>query len=281
MKRLIILSMVVICSLSFFSCKKSDTALSTLNVVVAPFALSDETMTESKSLSAMERIDAVLFNSAGSSVARIHQAKSISGTTFGQLSFPNLTAGQYTLVVLGHNSTDTMTIFSPTRAAFSNSTIKDCFLRSQSVTVGGQSSQSLALTLSRVVSRFVVVATDAVPAGVAKLRIIFGEGGTELNPSTTFAANSGGRTVTYNISSRVGQSNLTIGNNLFPTSASMATSIDIQALDTADAVLFSHSLPSVTLQPNHCVTARGDLFGTAAGLTITLDTAWVYDTISW
>ncbi|MCQ2298903.1 MAG: FimB/Mfa2 family fimbrial subunit [Bacteroidales bacterium] len=281
MKRPILILLVAVLSLPILSCRKGDATLSTLNVIVSPFVLTDETMPETKSLTAMERIDAVLYNSNSQPIARIHQARSTEGNSFGMLSFPNLTAGQYTLVILGHNSTDTMTIISPTRALFANNTIKDCFLRTQTITVGGQSTQNLTLALNRVVTRFVVVATDAVPTGVSKLRVIFSEGGTELNPTTTFAANSGGRSVTYNIASRVGQSNLTVGTNLFPTSASMTASIDIQALDDSETVLFSHNLPSVALQPNHCVTARGDLFGTNASLTITLDTAWVYDTIAW
>lgn len=279
MKRLwIILALAAM----FSGCKKDAAVqMGTINVWVNPFTLIDEDLSGSKASAsqAVTRIDAALFDNAGTCVASVNQDTS-SGVAFGNVSFtvPN---GSYTLVVIGHKSAASATITSATAVSFANDKLSDTYSATRAITVSGGVGQNLSMQLSRCVSMFVIRATDAVPAGVATIQTVFSAGGVTLNPTTGFAPNNTGRTSATTIpASRVGTTNLGVNSYLLLNTDPQNVNVTVNVLDSTSATMYSRTFTNVPFRRGHRISAIGPLFSVDNAGTFTFDNTWIEDTIS-
>ena len=196
-------------------------------------------------------------------------------TTFGEFS-ANLSIGSYTMVAVARNIStgDVFTITSPTQAAYTTERARETFCATQSVTVTSTTPLDLDVALSRIMSMFRIVSTDAPSAGVSKIRTTYAAGSKAFNPTTGLATDDDGFAVTN--SKNVKDGVLNVYSNLFLSTDEQTMNVTIEVLDESDNVLFTKLLENVSFKRNRVTKATGAMFGTdPSESTFKLETEWL------
>ena len=122
-----------------------------------------------------------IYDLSGTRLKQVNQTS--DAANFGKASF-QLSAGDYTLVVVGHSSNGNPTMTSPAKIQFTNTQgFTDTFLYCCDVTIG-EENVDLSVSLDRIVSLCRFVVTDDFPADVKKMRFYY-TGGSGAFDATT------------------------------------------------------------------------------------------------
>ena len=164
------------------------------------------------------------------------------------------------------------------------SSVRDTFHASLSIDVQPSSATSQAVTLSRVVGRLRISATDVVPANAAKLTITPSTWYYGLNYQTGEAVGSSTSPIVVNIpSSYVGTQNLVTSCYTVSGSSAWQTNITVSLIASDESSLGSVTIPNVPIQRNHITSYSGGIVGAGRSISVNAsDDDWVDDgNVNW
>lgn len=197
-------------------------------------------------------------------------------STFGDFSL-SLPMGSYTMVVLGYGSTSAITLSNKTSAVYETDRVRETFVYTETVNITNTSAVNLAATLSRVVSKLMVISTDAQTANAAKIRTTFSAGGQGVNPMTGQSTSNTGFVNTVDILTSVG----TVGggsvNYLFLNTDEQTMNVTIDILDEDNDIISQRVVNNVPFKRNRTTKLTGSLFTTAASSSFQVETSWLTD----
>lgn len=228
----------------------------------------------------VKAITLAFYASDGSQAYKHTQFKADASTftTFGEFS-TSLTAGNYTLVVLGYgqgNTNEEITLTSPTSAGFTG-IARETFTYTQTVTVNNSTPLNLSATLNRIISKLSVKSTDGRTADVQTIRISMSGGSISFNPTTGLATDNNGFANAVVTSTAVGNTT-NIVSAIFLATDEQTMDITIETLDADGAVLFTKTVSNVPLKRNRVTTLTGAMYsvtGTANAGSFQLNTDWI------
>lgn len=230
----------------------------------------------------VKTITVAFYTSEGTEQSKITQMRASlpAGDTFGDFSL-SLPMGSYTMVVLASGSDYAMTLTSPTQAGFDaqEEHVRETFAATQAVNVSSNEAVNINATLSRIISKVMVVSTDNRTADVANIRTTFSAGGTGFNPTTGFATTNTGFSNTVR-GSVVANSPSSATNYLFLATDEQMVNVTIETLDADGAVLFSKTVNNVPLRRNRVTTLTGAMFtntGISGAFQVNTDWLTEYD----
>lgn len=203
--------------------------------------------------------------------------QSSTDDNYGNANF-TLRAGTYSLVVIGYGNATAPTINSISEATIATPYLYDTFNASKTFTIGNTASETINMTLSRVVSCFRVAITDDLPSEAKTFVTIFSKGNSKkLNPSTGMSASDGGSTFTKNIpTSKICDA------YTFLSTDDECMDITINIKDGNNETIASHTFPNVVLQRNRTTVAAGALFSSNFSSSFNFDNSWLTSTsIDW
>lgn len=197
-------------------------------------------------------------------------------TTFEGLSMGNfhcmLPAGTYTMVVIGHGSDSALTIASKTLATFSRDRVRDCFVKSQSVTISSSGVNNITATLDRIVSVFILKSTDIQPTGVDSIHVAVNKGSRSFDPTTGLASDDNGVAYTLNASGATG-STLTAPIYLLLSSDTEVIDVTFTIYQNG-SVLSTRTLSNVEMKRNRQTIATGEVYYNS-GTGFSFNTTWL------
>ena len=241
------------------------------NLVVSIFQLEQTPFTRAAVSASCTRLNFAVYDSEGTRLSQVNQKT--GDADFGTASF-QLPEGTYQLVAVAHSSDGNPTMTDPTKIKFTNTQgYTDTFLYQTSVTVEGQT-QTLSLSLSRIVSLCRVVITDNIPANVAQLRFQYKGGSGAFNAFTGLGSVNSTQTVFFPASAPRQYDLYTFLHDEEDTIHLLAT-----AYDANDNVLCEREF-DVPLLRNQITWLTGDFFtnggANASQLmsTVTINTQW-------
>ena len=226
----------------------------------------------------VKTITVAFYTSEGTEQSKTTQMRASlpAGDTFGDFSL-SLPMGSYTMVVLASGSDYAMTLTSPTQAGFDaqEEHVRETFAATQAVNVSSNEAVNINATLSRIISKVMVVSTDNRTADVANIRTTFSAGGTVFNPTTGFATTNTGFSNTVR-GSVVANSPSSATNYLFLATDEQMVNVTIETLDADGAVLFSKTVNNVPLRRNRVTTLTGAMFtNTGIAGAFQVNTDWL------
>ena len=226
----------------------------------------------------VKTITVAFYTSEGTEQSKTTQMRASlpAGDTFGDFSL-SLPMGSYTMVVLASGSDYAMTLTSPTLAGFDaqEEHVRETFAATQAVNVSSNEAVNINATLSRIISKVMVVSTDNRTADVANIRTTFSAGGTGFNPTTGFATTNTGFSNTVR-GSVVANSPSSATNYLFLATDEQMVNVTIETLDADGAVLFSKTVNNVPLRRNRVTTLTGAMFtNTGIAGAFQVNTDWL------
>ena len=241
--------------------------------------ISQRSMTRA-TLAELNLTDLWIFDYMGDELKlTIHQAS--TDAVFGSASL-SLDYGEHTLYFVASRGidpvvdTDTKTI--------TWSSVRDTFHASLSIDVQPSSATSQAVTLSRVVGRLRISATDVVPANAAKLTITPSTWYYGLNYQTGEAVGSSTSPIVVNIpSSYVGTQNLVTSCYTVSGSSAWQTNITVSLIASDESSLGSVTIPDVPIKRNHITSYSGGIVGAGRSISVNAsDDDWVDDgNVNW
>ncbi|MBQ7742034.1 MAG: FimB/Mfa2 family fimbrial subunit [Bacteroidaceae bacterium] len=228
----------------------------------------------------VKAITLAFYKSDGTQAYKHTQFKADASTftTYGEFS-TSLTAGNYTLVVLGYGQGTTneeITLTSPTSAGFTG-TVRETFAYTEPVVVNTSTPLDISATLDRIVSKVSVKSTDGRSADVKTIRVSMSGGSKSFNPTTGLATDNNGFANSVVTSTAVGNTT-NIGSALFLITDEQNVNVTIETLDNDDNVLFSKTVNNVPLKRNRVTTLTGAMYsvtGTANAGSFQVNTDWL------
>ena len=228
----------------------------------------------------VKAITLAFYKSDGTQAYKHTQFKADASTftTYGEFS-TSLTAGNYTLVVLGYGQGTTneeITLTSPTSAGFTG-TVRETFAYTEPVVVNTSTPLNLSATLDRIISKVSVKSTDGRSADVKTIRVSMSGGSKSFNPTSGLATDNNGFANSVVTSTAVGNTT-NIGSALFLITDEQNVDVTIETLDNDDNVLFSKTVNNVPLKRNRVTTLTGAMYsvtGTANAGSFQLNTDWI------
>lgn len=220
---------------------------------------------------------AFYLTSDGSEVYKHTQIRSdnTTYTTFGEFS-TTLPVGTYTMVVIGHGGTNTLTLSGPTEATYGTNRVQDTFLATQAVTVTNGSAQNLSATLSRITSALAVQSTDTRPAEVTHMRFTYGGGSKGFSPATGLSTTNAGFVNLVEHSESAGSTTYT-GGMLFLTNDSQTMDVTIETLDANSQVVFTKTITDVPMKRNRVTKLTGAVYSgsSVSASSFQIDETWL------
>ena len=264
-----------------------------VTVSVSPFSISQEEFPDSEEqttratvaeYTSMKAITLAFYKSDGTEQYKTTQFRSdaTTYTTFGEFS-TTLPLGNYTLVVIGYgqgSSTHAVTLTSPTTAAFDDY-VRETFSATQAVEVNSKTPLNLTATLNRIMAKVSVISTDGRTAAANSVRVSFSGGSKSFNPTTGLATDNSGFSNTVVVNSVTAGNTTNVGNALFLTTDEQTMDITIETLDADDNVIYTATVPSVTLKRNRVTTLTGAMYSVTATATVgsfQINTDWLTGT---
>lgn len=292
MKNLIFMA---VCCLVFAACSNEESMDSSVNLsgeqVMAPvtvtttgFEVSQGEFTSRRaeqsvtSYNYVKALTLAFFDQDGTEVYKCTHIKNdpnATYTTFGEFS-TSLPLGSYTMVVIGYNLSQEMTLTSSTVASISTGSLCETFADTQEVNINNTTPINLTATLQRIVTALGVRSTDNRPAGVTQLRLTYSAGSKSFNPMTGLAADNNGFTDLITFNGAVGAT-IYSGSYLFLATDEQTMNVTIETLDADDNVLFSKTVNNVPLKRNRITTLQGPLFsdGTTNAGSFKVESGWI------
>ena len=231
-------------------------------------------------LSELNLTDLWIFDYAGDELKQtIHQAS--TDAAFGSASL-SLDYGEHTLCFVASRGVDP--VIDTDTKTITWSSVRDTFHASLSIDVQPSSATSQAVTLSRVVGRLRISATDVVPANAAKLTITPSTWYYGLNYQTGEAVGSSTSPIVVNIpSSYVSTQNLVTSYYTVSGSSAWQTNITVSMIASDESSLGSVTIPNVPIKRNHITSYSGGIVGAGRSISVNAsDDDWVDDgNVNW
>ena len=241
--------------------------------------LSMRSMTRA-TLAELNLTDLWIFDYVGEELKQtIHQAS--TDAAFGSASL-SLDYGEHTFYFVASRGSDPAVDTDAKTIIWG--TVRDTFHASLTIDVQPSSATSQAVTLSRVVGRLRISATDVVPATAAKLTITPSTWYNGLNYATGEAVGSSTSPIVVNIpSSYIGTQNLTTSCYTISGSSPWQTNITASLMASDESVLGSVTIPNVPIQRNHITSYSGGIVGAGRSISVNAsDDDWVDDgNVNW
>ena len=241
--------------------------------------ISQRSMTRA-TLSELNLTDLWIFDYAGDELKQtIHQAS--TDAAFGSASL-SLDYGEHTFYFIASRGVDP--VIDTDTKTITWSSVRDTFHASLSIDVQPSSATSQAVTLSRVVGRLRISATDVVPANAAKLTITPSTWYYGLNYQTGEAVGSSTSPIVVNIpSSYVGTQNLVTSCYTVSGSSAWQTNITVSLIASDESSLGSVTIPDVPIKRNHITSYSGGIVGAGRSISVNAsDDDWVDDgNVNW
>lgn len=211
---------------------------------------------------------------------KIQEIKQVSSSTgFGTVK-TTIPYGVYSITVVGHNNAKDAIISSPENISFEDAKISDTFCYSSSIDIDGETPATVSVALNRVIAKFELQATDAIPADVKTIEFKFSEGGNMLNGKTGKASSSIMQTKTIEIpSGYINTSNNKFVLYTFLLAEESNLTIEATAKSEAKEVLFSKTFSDVPMKINRITRYKGEFFKTGENINgnITINNEWLND----
>ena len=241
--------------------------------------ISQRSMTRA-TLSELNLTDLWIFDYAGDELKQtIHQAS--TDAAFGSASL-SLDYGEHTFYFVASRGIDPVIDTEAKTIVWGS--VRDTFHASLSIDVQPSSATSQAVTLSRVVGRLRISATDVVPANAAKLTITPSTWYYGLNYQTGEAVGSSTSPIVVNIpSSYVGTQNLVTSCYTVSGSSAWQTNITVSLIASDESSLGSVTIPDVPIKRNHITSYSGGIVGAGRSISVNAsDDDWVDDgNVNW
>lgn len=241
--------------------------------------ISQRSMTRA-TLAELNLTDLWIFDYAGDELKQtIHQAS--TDAAFGSASL-SLDYGEHTFYFVASRGIDP--VIDTDTKTITWSSVRDTFHASLSIDVQPSSATSQAVTLSRVVGRLRISATDVVPANAAKLTITPSTWYYGLNYQTGEAVGSSTSPIVVNIpSSYVGTQNLVTSCYTVSGSSAWQTNITVSLMASDESSLGSVVIPDVPIKRNHITSYSGGIVGAGRSISVNAsDDDWVDDgNVNW
>lgn len=232
------------------------------------------------SLSELGLTDIWVFDYMGGSLMQtIHQAS--TDAAFGSPTL-SLEYGEHTFYFVASRGVEPTVDTSAGTIVWSS--VRDTFHSSLTMNVQPTSASSQNITLSRVVGRLRIVATDVVPATAAKLAVIPSVWYYGLSYKTGEPTAAGTSPLSVNIpSSYIGTTILQASFYTVSGSTPWQTAVSVALLASDESVIGAVNIPDIPMQRNHITTYSGGIVGTGRSMTIVAsDDEWVEDTtVDW
>lgn len=190
--------------------------------------------------------------------------------------------GRYRIVVLGFNGSHGCNITSANHISWDDDYVPNTFLYSEDMTIDKNTNPNQKLTLEHVVTAFRIVAEDAIPEGLKKMRFSSDMGGTVLDATTGYAAQVTGRTADLLVpADSVGKQGVCFTSYLFLPGEQATGKYTVCALGEKDKVLHEKRFDEVPLSINVLTVWQGRFFDASDGedeyvarLSLHWDTQW-------
>ena len=241
--------------------------------------ISQRSMTRA-TLAELNLTDLWIFDYVGEELKQtIHQTS--TEAAFGSASL-SLDYGEHTFYFVASRGIDPVIETEAKTIVWSS--VRDTFHASLSIDVQPSSATSQAVTLSRVVGRLRISATDVVPANAAKLTITPSTWYYGLNYQTGEAVGSSTSPIVVNIpSSYVGTQNLVTSCYTVSGSSAWQTNITVSLIASDESSLGSVTIPDVPIKRNHITSYSGGIVGAGRSISVNAsDDDWVDDgNVNW
>lgn len=225
-----------------------------------------EPITRSVLSDAIKQLSWLVVGGSGSVVASVDQSS--EAASFGTLD-AELPYGSYTLYAVGHSQSSACAISRGGIATFSEAKLTDTFCKMRTFTLEKGGKDTLQVHLVRAVAKFAMKCTDAIPSGASTMEFSFQPGGSELNVSTSLAADDPLLTYTRSIaipSANIGKKNALFSFYTFLPSESTTLYVKATCKDAEGSVLYTREFTDVPLSINHQTTYTGEFFRSGADL---------------
>ena len=241
--------------------------------------ISQRSMTRA-TLSELNLTDLWIFDYAGDELKQtIHQAS--TDAAFGSASL-SLDYGEHIFYFIASRGVDPVIDTEAKTIVWGS--VRDTFHASLSIDVQPSSATSQAVTLSRVVGRLRISATDVVPANAAKLTITPSTWYYGLNYQTGEAVAPNSTAIVVNIpSSYIGTQNLVTSCYTVSGSSAWQTNITVSLIASDESSLGSVTIPDVPIKRNHITSYSGGIVGAGRSISVNAsDDDWVDDgNVNW
>lgn len=216
------------------------------------------------------RLNVAVFDAGGQKVKAI--AQTVADAGFGSVSL-SLSAGSYTVVVIGHNCTGSATITSADKVTFPNNKVTDTFSYFGRLTVTGDR-QDVNIKMKRAVAMIRLHLTDEVSGmdDVAQLKFYYLGGSSTFSPAAGYGCVNSKQTE-YRAFSDDGVYCL----YTLPHAANdVLTKMTVTALDASDNALGEFFIKDVPVTVNKITDCNGSVRGGSGSVTatITVDADW-------
>ena len=209
----------------------------------------------------------------------VHQTS--TDTDFGTPSL-SMEYGTHTLYFVASRGSDPTTDTDAKTITWA--TVRDTFWATLQMTVTPSTATSQSVSLSRVVGRLKITATDVVPATAAKFTITPSTWYYGLNYQTGAALSSQSTPITVNIpSSYIGTTNLNVSVYTISGATQWTTAVTAALKTSDDTTLGSVTITDIPIQRNHITSYSGGILTSGRSMTITIDDEeWIEDTpVTW
>lgn len=221
------------------------------------------------------RLNFSIYNMEDTRIKQINQK--VGDSDFGIASF-ELPKGSYQLVVLAHSSNGNPTMTNPQKIQFTNALgYSDTFLYYDVITIGDES-QTISLSLSRIVSLCRFVIEDAIPQGIARLEFTYKGGSGHFNAKTSLGVTKSTQVVKFDV--QAGQRQTQYDLYTFLHNIEDTVQLTVIAYDSADNPLYEREF-DVPMEQNKITWLTGEFFIDVSpsapqtfNTTITIDDDW-------
>lgn len=230
---------------------QSNIVLHVTSLEQIPFDGEAETRSEQSVTELCSRLNFAIYQGSDKVKAL---AQKQGDQNYGTAGF-NLPVGDYTLVIVGHNTAGTCTFTELDKITFKDNIVSDTYLYSGELHVTAEA-QTLALQLRRVVAMFRLVLTDDLPAEVQQMKFYYTGGSSTLSGATGRGSVNSRQTVKLPVSP--GQRQFEVFT--FPHEETGELKMTISALDANGEVLRERILEHVPVTRNRITRFTGSFF---------------------
>lgn len=196
----------------------------------------------------------------------------VTDADFGRIAIA-LPQGQYKLAVVGHSSVASASISSLDKISFEKSLITDTFSFYDEFEIG-EGTQTLDITLRRVVAMFRLQQTADVPEGVTQLKFYYTGGSSTLSAVTGYGSVNSKQTVVLDVAPQQREFEV----YTIPHAETGELKMTISALNAAGAIVYERTFENVPVQRNRVTRYVGDIFdGTTPDVPDTPDTPETFE----
>lgn len=254
-----------------FTEQQSGKGVKDLTFQIEEYSVKPMATTRATTTKDFKYIEAALYTKDGNGeYTRVQLVeKSSTDPEFMKVEFKQVKYGNYTLVIIGHVADSHAIMTNPKAISFANDFVPQMQYYTQELTVDANSSGSSSVALKLGIASFEVVLLEAIPTNVTTIALTIDGTAKAFNAITGTGAEAVQR-ITSTSPSAKGEPNkkLSVSLWLMKEKEELGTSsvtIKMDAIDSADANVATHTFSGVPLQRGYITTYKGNFFNPALG----------------